>query len=98
PVRDEVEADLAARALHAAVDLARLWSQRQRDLVLVRPAGDLLHRLLDDPDRLLHFFHLDHEAVVDVAHGAHGHVEVEAVVHAVWLRLAEVPRNARATQ
>ena len=54
---------------------------------------------LDIPPKVLNmigdFLDPDHEAVIAVAVGADGHVELHAIVNLVRLAAADVPRNAR---
>ena len=97
-VGDDVEAELAARPLDAPVRLAGLGAQRERDVGLVRPRREAIQRLADDARGLAHLLEAHEEAVVGVAVAAHGDVEVHAVVDAVRLGLAEVPRHAGAAQ
>jgi hypothetical protein len=79
----------------------QLVARRQRDLAVVGDVGALgqpVERLLDDLHRLVHLGHADRVAVVVVALGADGDLEVEVLVRAVRLGLAQVPRDAGGAQ
>ena len=56
----------------------------------------LLAALLHDLHRLAHLLHADEIAVVAVAVLADGDVEIELGIAFVGLRLAQIPRGARA--
>ena len=76
----------------AADDVVRIVAQQ-------RPVGrHLVEALLDDAERLAHLLHAHQVAVVDVAVRAERHLEVEAVVDEVRLRLADVVVHADAAQ
>ena len=59
-----------------------------------RPLRHFVQALADDAPALPDFLAADHEAVVAVAIGPDRNVEVHAVIDFVWLRAADVPRNA----
>src|SRR3546814_14518822 len=59
------------------------------------PVRPVAQALLDDADRLAAFLHPHHEAVVAIAAGADGNVEVHAVVHVIGLAFADIPGDAR---
>src|SRR5207237_5785740 len=56
------------------------------------------YALLDDLVRLAHLLHANQIAVVAVAGGSQGNVELHPVVDRVRLLLAQVPPHARAAQ
>src|SRR5690606_16033369 len=56
------------------------------------------HTLANNAVAFAHFGNTNQIAVVAVAIGAHGNVEIKTVVNFVGLVLAQVPLNARATQ
>src|SRR3546814_14637678 len=59
-----------------------------------RAGWHLLEALPDDAERLAHFFDAHHHPIVDIAFGADRHVELNAVVDVIGLRLAQVPGDA----
>ena len=62
------------------------------------PSGSPSMRLLDDLDRLVYLRQAHREAVVVVAHRADRDLEVEVLVGAVGVGLAQVPGVARGTE
>ena len=72
--------------------------RRQRVVRLVRPVGHGVHDLADDAQALAHLLDVHGGAVVAVAGGADGDVEVEPVVVAVRALLAPVPGQAGRAQ
>jgi hypothetical protein len=84
------------RALHFRArgthDLAIL--RDDRPLTITRK--ELLDALLHDPDRLAHLFHANDLPVVIVAMAADRNVELHLLVAFIGLRLAQIPRRARA--
>src|SRR3546814_6962364 len=80
---------------HRLLHLAALG---RHHLAVQRGDGPVRHvaqALLDDADRLAAFLHPHHEAVVAIAAGADGNVEVHAVVHVIGLAFADIPGDAR---
>lgn len=59
---------------------------------------DFVQALADDTQALAHLLHAAQIAVVAIAVGAHGNVELDLGVLVVWLRLAKVPRDAAPPQ
>src|SRR5205085_10724395 len=99
-VRDDVEAELAARRLDPAEPLARRRPVERREAG-DRRAGrldDLLERLLADLDRLAHLGDADKVAREAVALGPGHDLEVELRVGAVRDRAPQVVGDARGAQ
>ena len=74
---------------------------RQRDLAVlgdVWPLGQPVERLIDDLHRLVDLGEAHREAVVVVADSAHRDLELEVLVGAVRVGLAQIPRVARRAQ
>src|SRR5208283_3583178 len=99
-VADQVEADLALRALDSAVDLPLLRAEAAEPGLRVhdRSVRDVPQRLLEYLDGLPHLEDPDHVAVVRVAVGPERHAEIEARVEAVAVHLAHVVVDARRAQ
>ena len=95
PLRNKVDAVLAARVLAAHVHLARRRPQQPRhSLRHDRTVRQLRQRLTNDPHRLADLLQAHQVAVVGVAVRADRDVPVEAVVDAVRLVLAQVELHA----
>ena len=102
PVRDEVDPDLAPRALDPRVGLAlrelhladRLDPGARRD----RPRRQPVQRLADDADRLPELLHPHAVARVAVRRRLHRHVELELLVRGVGLHAADVVGEPRAPE
>src|SRR5258706_14466389 len=95
-----IELEMMDQRLHGALHLGAL---RRHDLVVgdahrplpfgrAQPADALAH----DADRLAHLLHADAVTVVAIAVAADRDVEVELRVALIGLRLAQIPRGARA--
>ena len=84
------------RALHLAALRRHDLVVDDRDRPLPFRRAQLGDALLHDRDRLAHLFHADAVAVVAVAVLADRNVEIHLGVALVGLRLAQVPRRARA--
>ena len=87
-----MKSEFALRTLDAGVGLAdrRLEAANLGlgvDVVAIR---ELVHRLPQDLKRLAHFQKADHDAVIDVTLFTERDAEVEAVVDAVGIHLADV--------
>ena len=99
PVADNVEAELAARALRTAEHLAL---RRLDDLRYFFPhkvtLGQTVDRLTNDLCALGDLIQLHHVAIPVVAVLAHGDVEVKIIVDAVAIHLAQVKGKPRRTQ
>ena len=92
------ELEMVDQRLHRG---RQLVPRRQRELAVlgdVRSPRQPVERLLDDLHRLVHLRHSAREAVVVVAHGAHRDLELEVLVGAVRVGLAQVPRVAGGAQ
>src|SRR3546814_1649235 len=90
-----VELEVMDQRFHRLLHLAALG---RHHLAVQRGDGPVRHvaqALLDDADRLAAFLHPHHEAVVAIAAGADGNVEVHAVVHVIGLAFADIPGDAR---
>ncbi len=81
--------------------LLHLGARRRRHLAVVdldRPRRHLLERLPDDAHRLAHLLHAHEVAVVAIAVLADRNIEIHLVIDVIGLRLAQIPRDARAAQ
>ena len=90
--------EVVDQRLHRGTELV---AGRQHDLAVVgdvRPLGQAVEALLEDPDRLAHLGDPAAVAVVAVADGPDGDLEVDLVVGEEWVGLPQVPRLAGRAQ
>mmetsp|Transcript_33103 Transcript_33103/g.77411 ORF Transcript_33103/g.77411 Transcript_33103/m.77411 type:complete len:312 (+) Transcript_33103:307-1242(+) len=93
-----VELEVVDERLHVALHLV---ARRRRELAVVgldEPWLEQVEALHDHMRRLAHLLNADEVAVKTITLGARRDLELELRINLIWLRLAQVPRHARAAQ
>ena len=92
-----VEFEVMDQRFHRLLHFRALWRRNLAVVAADRAFRHLLKTLLHNADGLTHFFNADHEPVVAIAARADRNVKIHFGIYVIWLALADIPWNARAT-
>ena len=82
---------------HRLLHFRALWRRNLAVVAADRAFRHLLKTLLHNADGLTHFFNADHEPVIAITTRADRNVKIHFGIYVIWLALADIPWNARAT-
>ncbi|GBE29239.1 hypothetical protein BMS3Bbin04_00251 [bacterium BMS3Bbin04] len=75
---------------HVGIDILLIGQICFRHVGMIRTVRQVVHRLLDDLDTLIHLGHADHVSVVHVTSSTQRNIEIEIFVAAVWLGPSQI--------